>query len=490
MRLARKLTLGLVVGVLVVMAGYAWVQVSREVEILDADLLKNEKIGHGVAAAIESVWRADGEARAREMLATIDRNGPDVFQLHWWKLSELAAHPPEPMSREDLEALTHRNVITRRRTSGGEWLRRLYIPMSIPGAEPAVIEIRESLQAEHRYIDLNHWQLALATALVAAMCGLVAMGLGYWFVGRPLARLRDQARAIGAGELEGRVDVRQRDEIGDLAGELNRMSAHIADARARLVAESEARIATLDQLRHTDRLTTVGRLAAGVAHELGTPLNVIAGRAAKIAAAETGPTAEYARIIQEQAARMVAIIRQLLDFSRRHGPKLAVCNVRMLIGRTVDLLRPFAERHGATVDVESRGGEPFARVDQNQLQQAITNIMMNAMQAMPHGGRLHIVVEPCMVRRPDDEQHVARPFLRIAIEDQGEGIPNEHLPYIFEPFFTTKGVGEGTGLGLAVAHGIVTDHGGWIDVQSEIGKGTRMTIYLAAAEPSAAEAAS
>jgi two-component system, NtrC family, sensor kinase len=490
MRLARKLTFGLLVGVLAVMAGYAWVQVKHEVQIINADLSKNEKLGHGIAAALESIWARDGEARAREMLDTIDRNGPDVIQLRWHRLRDLLADPPEDLSQEDLAALTHRNIVTVRPATNGEWVRRIYVPLGIPGEEPAVLEGRESLQAEHRYIDMNHRELAFASALVAVMCGLTAMGLGYWFVGRPLARLRDHARAIGAGELEGRVEVRQHDEIGDLAAELNRMAARLAEARARLVAETDARIATLDQLRHTDRLTTVGRLAAGVAHELGTPLNVIAGRAAKIAATETGQTGEYGRIIQEQAARMVTIIRQLLDFSRRHGPKLAVCNVRTLVGRTVDLLRPLAQRHGATVEVESRGGEPFARVDQNQLQQAITNIMMNGMQAMPRGGRLRIEIEPCMARPPDDEHPVEQPCLRIAIQDQGEGIPNQHLAYIFEPFFTTKGVGEGTGLGLSVAHGIVTDHGGWIDVQSEVGKGTRMTIYLAAAEPSRAEAAS
>ena len=490
MRLARKLTLGLVAGVLFVMAGYAWVQINHEVLIIDADLSKNEKLGHGIAAALEEIWARDGEARAREMLDTIDRNGPDIIQLRWHRLRELLADPPEDVSREDMVALTQQNIVTIRPTTNGEWVRHIYVRLGIPGEEPAVLEGRESLQAEHRYIDMNHRELAFASGLVAVICGLTAMGLGYWFVGRPLARLRDHARAIGAGHLEGRVDIRQHDEIGDLAEELNRMSARLAEARARLVEEAEARIATLDQLRHTDRLTTVGRLAAGVAHELGTPLNVIAGRAAKIATSETGQTAEYARIIQDQAARMIAIIRQLLDFSRRHGPKLAVCNVRTIIGRTVDLLRPFAERHGTTVDVEARAGEPFARVDQNQLQQAITNIMMNGMQAMPRGGRLRIVVEPCMARPPDDEHLIARPCLRIAIEDQGEGIPNQHLAYIFEPFFTTKGVGEGTGLGLSVAHGIVTDHGGWIDVESEVGKGTRMTIYLVAAEPSTVEAAS
>jgi signal transduction histidine kinase len=117
--------------------------------------------------------------------------------------------------------------------------------------------------------------------------------------------------------------------------------------------------------------------------------------------------------------------------------------------------------------------------------------MMNAIEAMPRGGKLMISIEPSVAHRPDGEAHVAAGrHLSIVVEDEGEGIAAQHLPYIFEPFFTTKGVGEGTGLGLSVAHGIVADHGGWIDVKSEVGRGTRMTIYLAAAEPGTAEVAS
>jgi len=493
MKLARKLTLALLVGVVAVMAGYAYVQISREIVILDADLAKDVKFGRGAAAALEAIWATDGEARAREILGLIDRHGPDVVRLHWHSLEDLKAHPPATVSATDIQALKHRNVITLRQTTGGEWVRRIYVPMSIPGARPAVIEVVESLQAEHRYLNMNRRHIALATALVAAMCGFIAMGLGYWLVGRPMAQLRDRARAIGAGDLTGRVRVRQHDEIGDLAAELDVMSDRLAATRERLAAETEARIATLDQLRHTDRLTTVGRLAAGVAHELGTPLNLISNRAGKIVATEGagGPAIEYARLIQEQAARMVVVIRQLLDFSRRHGPKLGLANLRTLTARTIDLLAPLAQKHRVTVELTAPDGEWFARVDQNQVQQALANVVMNGIQAMPHGGRLLVSIEACEALSPvDGPRGSTRPYLRIRIDDQGEGIAAADLPHIFEPFFTTKGVGEGTGLGLSVAHGIVSDHGGWIDVQSEVGKGTGVSIYLAAAEPGAVEVAS
>src|SRR6266481_623723 len=451
MKLARKLTLALVVGVLVIMAGYAWLQIRREVVIFDTELWKNEKFGHGAAAALAEIWAAEGEAKARQMLETIDRHGPDVIRLRWLWLDEVRAEPPPGLSADDLEQLAGRNAVALRETAGGEWVRHIYVPMSIPTAPPAVIEVTESLQAERRYINMNHLQIALATALIAAMCALTAMGLGYWFVGRPMALLRDKARAVGEG-----------------------------------------RFATLEQLRHTDRLTTIGRLAAGIAHELGTPLNVIAGRADRIAAVEggRGQSADYARIIQEQATRMTAVIRQLLDFSRRQGPKPGLCNLRTLASRTIDLLAPLAEKQGVIIELRSPEGLLPVRVDSSQIQQAFANVVMNGIQAMPGGGRLRVSIEPAEARRPSDASGRTGQYLRVTVEDQGRGIGAEALPHIFEPFFTTKDVGEGTGLGLSVAHGIVTDHGGWIDVESEPGRGTRVAIFLASAEPGTAEVAS
>jgi len=492
MKLARKLTLALVVGVLVIMAGYAWLQIRREVVIFDTELWKNEKFGHGAAAALAEIWAAEGEAKARQILETIDRYGPGVIRLRWLWLDELRAEPPPGLSADDLEQLAGRNAVALRETAGGEWVRHIYVPMSIPTARPAVIEVTESLQAERRYINMNHLQIALATALIAAMCALTAMGLGYWFVGRPMALLRDKARAVGAGNFGARLALRQHDELGEFAEELNAMSDRLAEAQARLGAETEARIATLEQLRHTDRLTTIGRLAAGIAHELGTPLNVIAGRAGRIAAAEggRGQSADYARIIQEQATRMTAVIRQLLDFSRRQGPKPGLCNLRTLASRTIDLLAPLAEKQGVIIELKSPEGLLPVRVDPSQIQQAFANVVMNGIQAMPGGGRLLVSIEPAEAHRPSDASGRTGQYLRVTVEDQGRGIGAEALPHIFEPFFTTKDVGEGTGLGLSVAHGIVTDHGGWIDVESEPGRGTRVAIFLASAEPGTAEVAS
>jgi signal transduction histidine kinase len=185
---------------------------------------------------------------------------------------------------------------------------------------------------------------------------------------------------------------------------------------------------------------------------------------------------------------MTGIIQQLLDFSRRGGPKMGLANLEQLVAHTLELVSPAAER--AKVRVEHvASARVFARLDQSQMQQVIANVLMNGIQAMPDGGTLRIAVGVRRVRPPAETGAAEADYLCVTIDDEGRGIAREDLAHVFEPFFTTKAIGEGTGLGLAVAHGIVAEHGGWIHVESELGKGTRVSIFLPRpAEP--AEAAS
>jgi signal transduction histidine kinase len=483
MRLARKLTLALGLGLLVVMAAYAWVQTRREVQVYDADLGKNAKFGHGAARLIEKLWHLLGERETLALLRVADEAGPPELRLRIVWVDELLAQTPtlSAEQRRDLGDPAH-NVVVLEPEGGDQWARLTYVTLALPERRRAALEIAETLTAERTYLNFNRVAIALATLLVLAVASLIAMGLGYWLVGRPIRQLAEHARAVAAGDFDTQLVVRQHDEVGELAMELNAMSRQLAEARDRLAEETEARIATLEQLRHTDRLTTVGRLAAGIAHELGTPLNVVAGRAGKIAALG-GPGAEYARIIGEQTTRMTAIIRQLLDFSRRQGPRFGVVNLRALAARTLDMLATLADKKGVTSELVAEDALPLARVDHNQMQQALANIILNGVQAMPSGGRLRVEVGRARRRPPEaPPEGEDGEYLLVAVTDQGEGIAPDVLPHIFEPFFTTKGVGEGTGLGLSVAHGIVQEHGGWIDVESQVGRGTTFSIYLVPAE--------
>jgi signal transduction histidine kinase len=314
--------------------------------------------------------------------------------------------------------------------------------------------------------------------------------LGVWLVGRPIKTLINKARRVGAGDFSGRLHIPHAAEIGELATEMNLMSERLADAGKQLAAATTARIAAIEQLRHADRLSTVGKLASGIAHELGTPLNVVSGRAQLIAesvqaggADRIGGAAildvtDNVRIIVEQTRRMSAIIRQLLDFARRRGARKASYDLRQLVAQTVSMLQPLAEKRGVALAIEATTAPASAQVDASQIQQVLTNIVVNAIQSMPKGGTVTISLRPSSAQPPPGAEVTEGARFEIAVRDQGDGIAPEVLPHVFEPFFTTKAVGEATGLGLSVAYGIVQEHGGFITVESEPGQGSRFAIHL------------
>ncbi len=486
MKLARKLTVTLVVGIVAVMACYAYFQIRQEVVLSTADLQRAQRNGLAWLRTIEAVWEREGPARVHELIAHL----PPPAQGIALRIVPLASKNEVLSDEERRELLAGRVVRRVRRDDAGAAWREVFVKLTVPGSEAMIVEYVEPMEGEQTFINMSHLAIATATLAVVAVCGLIASGLQYLLVGRPLRLLRDKARRAGEGDFSRPLLLAQDDEIGELARDINAMCDRIAEGNRRLAEENEARIAALEQLRHTDRLATVGQLAAGVAHDLGTPLSVVSARAQLLAASDApgAGVPQNARVIVEQCERMTEIIQQLLDFSRRRGARLGLTDLRHVVAHALDLLSTAARNARVEVRCEAGAAPVLANVDQNQLQQALTNIVLNGIQATPAGGRLRVGIAAHHVRPPDGSGHDEGDYPCITVEDEGAGIGPEHLTRIFEPFFTTKGVGEGTGLGLAVAHGIVAEHGGWISVVSEIGKGSRFTIFLPPAADTAAGA--
>jgi signal transduction histidine kinase len=263
-----------------------------------------------------------------------------------------------------------------------------------------------------------------------------------------------------------------------LAFALRRMTDQLAGARRQLVEQRNARAALRERLRHADRLSTVGRVASGLAHELGTPLNVVAGRAAMIVAdTRDEKLANHASIIAEQAQRMTAILGELLDFSRRRGAQLEEARIRAVVGQAVTLIEPIAEASGVRVNVGTVG-DLAATLDVGKTLQVLTNLMMNAVQAMPEGGTLTLDARAVNVAEPKDDHAEPGAYVVLEVTDAGIGIAKDDLEHIFQPFFTTKRQSRGTGLGLYVCQGIVREQLGWIEVTSEPGRGSRFSVFL------------
>ncbi len=248
----------------------------------------------------------------------------------------------------------------------------------------------------------------------------------------------------------------------------------------RLAAEQGAREQATEQLRHADRLTTVGKLASGLAHELGTPLNVVQGRAKLILdhEVEGKDVDDSARIVVEQAERMTALIRQLLDFARPRPLHKAPVNVATVAGRVCQLVATIARTANVTLDPPPADETLRISADDGQLTQVLTNLVVNGIHATPAGGSVTLSAKLVDQTPPAYVGGEEQAWMAIAVRDTGTGLDEAARARIFEPFYTTKEVGAGTGLGLSVSWGLVREHGGWIDVQSTPGEGSTFTVYL------------
>jgi two-component system NtrC family sensor kinase len=482
MRLVLKLTLAISAGMCVILAGYGYLLVYREVTLTKSDMrLDHDEMGRAFSVAVGEVWQVLGEQRALRFIEDLNVREAQVH-VRWVWLDAPPGDPRRPrVAFDQLAGLNRgRPIVSLEVDDTPERRLYTYVATTTPGERRGALELWESLAQEEHYIHTTAVSTVVTIVLLVALSGAIAMLLGAWVVGRPIRSLIDKARRVGAGDLSGTLALRQHDEIGDLAAEMNAMSSQLAAANDQLAAEVSARIATLEALRHADRLATVGKLASGLAHELGTPLNVVSGRAKMIASREVqGEEAiDNARTIAEQSERMTGIIRQLLDFARRRNPHKARVDVAQVVHQVLSLLTPLAAKRHVAVSFDGDGVPAMAEVDSAQIQQALTNLVVNGIHAMPQGGRVSVRLGRARVRPPVDHGGPAGEYLCLEVRDAGEGISEEAIDHIFEPFFTTKGIGEGTGLGLSVSYGIVREHGGWITVQSQLGKGSCFSIYL------------
>ena len=322
-------------------------------------------------------------------------------------------------------------------------------------------------------------QAAIADVLIRlAMVLIATIGItGFVLqrqVLRPLARLTDGIQRLGRGEATAALPVDRGDELGKVAQEFNQMAARLADARRRLVAETERALELEQRARQAATLAVAGKLAAGLAHEVGTPLNIISGRAEFTLRnmAADDPNREDVEAIIKQIDRISRVISGLLDVVRPEVPKLEPLVVGDVVGELVPLLRHAARQRGVALETVPRDAGVRVRGDTAQLQQVLMNLVVNAFEATPSGGRVSISTAP-LARE-------GRPGVALAVSDSGMGIAPEVRPRIFEAFFTTKSRGQGTGLGLAICRDIAKSHGGELTVESRPGEGATFTLWLPA----------
>ena len=343
-----------------------------------------------------------------------------------------------------------------------------------------VLDVAMSLAPTDRLIRERALILAaFGLGTIALVCLLVAFTL-HRYVGRPVRRLLTGTQKIASGEFAHRIPVTGNDEIAELARSFNRMSESLGKAYAELQALAstlEQRVAQKTQELQTaqrqviraEKLASLGRMAAGVAHELNNPLTGVLTFAHLVARKVPSDSQEMAdlRVIIGETNRCARIIRDLLQFARETEPHQKPEDLNEIIRQTLLILQPQALFHDIRVQMRLADNLPAVVVDAGQIRQVLMNILLNAAEAMPEEGELIIMTAA------EPEGKVA-----LSITDNGCGISRENLGKIFDPFFTTKDPGKGTGLGLAVSLKLIESHGGTIEAASEVGKGSTFRVVL------------
>ena len=335
-----------------------------------------------------------------------------------------------------------------------------------------------AVTAANRMIRDRVGDLRLGAGLDEALPSLPAPELAR------MRRLAEAARAVGRAQSLFAQPLRLFGEVGQFNLHAVPLERRFPDARVLLVIEDLSKLRALEsQLLHSEKLATIGVLAAGIAHEVGTPLGVVRGRAeymlGKLDSDE--PQAGGLRVIVDQIDQVTRIIRQLLDFARARPADAQSVALAPVAREVAELLRIEAERRSVTLELSLGDELPPLLADADQLQQVLVNLVMNACDACEPGGR---VVLAAMLAAGAEA-----PAVRIELRDDGRGIAPELVHQVFDPFFTTKKRGQGTGLGLSIVSEIVRNHGGSIELDSKPGRGTTVRIeWPAAAADSARHA--
>ena len=481
MKLFYKVYLILILVIILILAGNGLISYHREVSLFNDDMEKDALLmGKAIAGMIGHALQKSGRDTAVKLVR--DANSKEhSIHIRWVDLDPSAAAmyaPGVPLKKIE-PVFQGKTASFTLEINGNGLFRFTYVPIfsnTLPGH---AIELSESLSALEHYTRNSVLHL-VATAVLL----LLASGALLWFqfqklIHRPLVRFIDKSRRIGQGDLAPDLVINGRDEFAELGETLNSMCKELHESWEAVRIENESRIEAIEQLRHTERLATLGRLSAGMAHELGTPLNVISGRSKLIRSGGLAPAEviESARIIGEQSEKITAIMQNLLDFARRRKPKRSVQDMAAVVRRVIEMLAPTASKAKVAFQVIAQEDIPSISVDPLQIQQVLTNLMVNGIQAMAGGGRLEAALE-IVNRQHPEKKDGDRAYLAVRIKDEGRGIPPENIAHIFEPFFTTKDVGTGTGLGLSIVYGIIQEHDGWIEVESTPGQGTCFSFYL------------
>ncbi len=470
MRIATRLTLtlaGVALAGGVVYGAYS-VPAERD-ELRRAVAHEVGLLGRTLQAALEA---SGGAERATEaLLATLDDLSPPVaaviIDAAGRERARVGPSPPDAAARADA---------ARAGADVGVDFTQHHAVTALALADGGALVVARPTRDVDAALRAALGQTGLVALGLVVLAAAVGFALGRVYVVRPLERLGAAMEAVRSGDLDATVGLARRDEMGAAVDAFNAMTAELRQTRARLLAEGEARRALERGLQHADMLVTVGELAAALAHDLGSPLQVLAGRARLLDRAAEDPerVRRHARILVEQTDHVARIVEELVSVARRRPPRRVRTDLPGVVATVVELLGFEARRQGVELVVDAPPGLPAVWVDPDQMQQVVLNLMRNALAFCPRGGRVVASLEAVALGPPQAEPNT--PAVRLTVRDDGPGVPPEARARVFEPFFTTRVDDGGTGLGLAAVRGVTVAHGGKVAVEDGPGGAFSVTV--------------
>ncbi|MDP2274056.1 MAG: HAMP domain-containing sensor histidine kinase [Archangium sp.] len=475
MRLVTRLSLAFLLVVICIISLNEFRQLADRQADFERDMDRTHQlVATALAESVKRVAPREGIEAAQATVKAINQRVAGDLRVRW-----VCGTNTEP-TPFDCTALTRDLPVSTTRQQDGQAARRFtLVPVWEGGQLLGAVEVSESPAHEGEWVRQHLADAVLLSLMTIAGMTVASFALGWWLVAKPTRLLREKARAVGRGELAPDLRLSTRDELAEVADEMNAMCRQLAQARSDTEREAAARLAAVEQLRHADRLATVGRLASGLAHELGTPLNVVEARAGFIMDdfAKGEPAHESARVIVQCTEQMTRLIKQLLVFARPRTLEPVAMRLDYLARAVVDLVHPLASKRHVSLRVQELP-EVRLEADEVLVQQALTNVVVNALMASREGSAVTLAIGSVETKKPGATED--RTWHTLAVRDEGEGMTPEVKASIFEPFFTTRPAGEGTGLGLAIALSIMEDHGGFMTVESVLGQGSTFTLHFPA----------
>jgi signal transduction histidine kinase len=319
---------------------------------------------------------------------------------------------------------------------------------------------------EDVYAEVRRRTTTVFSSLIAGgmIFGFIMTFLFSMWLVSPVGQLAEGMSRVAEGDLSYKVRIESADELGKLARAFNQMVKAVKERDHRLREMTESRLSAVE------KQVSVGRLAAGVAHEINNPLTAILSLSSlwlkKMP--EGDPRREDLEIIVTETSRCREIVRNLLDFARERPAEKQVIDINRVVRDTLLLANKYDSMEGVAIETDLSPLPLCVNADPKLLQQVFTNLLLNGAEAAGRGGGVRIATD----------EDSSGGFVQVRVSDRGKGIPKEHINRVFEPFFTTKGTGKGTGLGLSVSLGIVQKHDGTIEIESEEGRGTTVTVVL------------